>query len=141
MIRGNAPKTILRKVRALQFNPLPSCASDIVGGAVAGERPKNLWDAEPVRERVASPAVPLNPNSRLVDGDVFVVGIDVVAPRKSNLMKQEFASTVSFNLVTRAHFSPGGIAISSQLVRTTSPSGRNRLLPRRAGAALARRAW
>jgi hypothetical protein len=31
---------------------LTSCASDIVGGAVAGERPKNLWAAEPVRERV-----------------------------------------------------------------------------------------
>jgi hypothetical protein len=44
---------------------LTSFASDILGGAVAGERPQNPWAAEPVRERGSSPAVPSNPNSRL----------------------------------------------------------------------------
>ena len=71
---------------------LTSYASDIVGGAVAGERPKNLWAAEPVRERVSSPAVPSNPNSRLgrlrspfAQGwdqmDAMVIGIDVSKDR------------------------------------------------------------
>jgi hypothetical protein len=66
--------------------------SDIVGDAVAGERPKNLWAAEPVRERVSSPAVPSNPNSRLgrlrspfAQGwdqmDAMVIGIDVSKDR------------------------------------------------------------
>ena len=64
----------------------------MVGGAVAGERPKNLWAAEPVRERVFSPAVPSNPNSRLgrlrsplAQGwdqmDAMVIGIDVSKDR------------------------------------------------------------
>jgi transposase len=67
---------------------LSSRASDIVGGAVAGKRPQNPWAAKPARERVSSPAVPSNPNSRLgrlrspfAQGwdqmDVLVVGIDV----------------------------------------------------------------
>src|ERR1700719_4839012 len=69
-----------------------SCASDIVGGAVAGERPQNPWAAKPVRERVSSPAVPSNPNSRLgrlrspfAQGwdqmDAMVIGIDVSKDR------------------------------------------------------------
>src|SRR3984893_12797524 len=67
---------------------LTFCSADIVSGAVAGERPQNPWADEPVRERVSSPAVPSNPNSRLgrlrspiAQGwnqmDAMVVGIDV----------------------------------------------------------------
>src|ERR1700757_1902171 len=69
-----------------------SRASDTVGGAVAGERPQNPWAAKPARERVSSPAVPSNPNSRLgrlrspfAQGwdqmDLLVVGIDVSKDR------------------------------------------------------------
>src|SRR5207248_1466607 len=71
---------------------LPSRRPDIGDSAVAGERPKNLWAAEPARECVSSPAVPSNPNSRLGRGrspfaqgwdrmDAMVVGIDVSKDR------------------------------------------------------------
>src|SRR5215470_3546785 len=71
---------------------LTSRASEIGDSGVAGERPKNLWVAEPARECVSSPAVPSNPNSRLGRGrspfvqgwdriEGMVVGIDVSKDR------------------------------------------------------------
>jgi transposase len=67
---------------------LKTAPSAKVGGAVAGGRPENLRDIEPVNEPGSSPAVPSNPNSRLgrqrsplAQGrdrmDAIIVGIDV----------------------------------------------------------------
>src|SRR4051794_35091450 len=87
--RISVPSALLQWLRWAR-NPcnLASRPTDIGDGAVAGERPKNLWAAEPARECVPSPAVPSNPNSRLgrdrspfAQGwdrmDAMVVGIDV----------------------------------------------------------------
>ncbi len=63
-----------------------------MSGAVAGGRPKAPRDAKPVGEHGSSPAVPLNPNSRLgrdaspfAQGrdqmDITVIGIDVSKDR------------------------------------------------------------
>src|SRR5580693_6590436 len=71
---------------------LTGAGSAMVGDAVAGGRPSSLRDTKPVGERGSSPAVPLNPNSRLgrlrspvAQGwdqmDAIYVGIDVSKDR------------------------------------------------------------
>ena len=74
--------------------------SAMIGNAVAGGRPCDLRDAKPVGERGSSPAVPLNPNSRLgrlrsplAQGwdqmDAIYVGIDVSKERLDVAVRPE----------------------------------------------------
>src|SRR5215472_14809284 len=98
--RPSAAGFLLRRLHAILIwlrwakNPcnLTSRPFEIGDSGVAGERPKNLWVAEPARECVSSPAVPSNPNSRLGRGrssfmqgrdrmEGMVVGIDVSKDR------------------------------------------------------------